>query len=385
MIYLSEGNVPSRSANSLQVIHMSSAFSKLVDNFELVTIGDLFLLFGINKFSIEKWYGIKNKFKITKIPFLLRASYPFKKGLRYSRYYKFAPYYIILRNPDFVYTRSIKMVKKLLSLKIKVILEWHTYVPKNFFKDSLFKKSNFIGIVTISDLLANNFIQNGVLKKKILIIQDGVDLSLFKSKCDKKNARMNLGLDLNAKLVVYSGHLYSHKGIPLILNLAKEIKDVTFLLVGGWEEDIISIKNECKKRNLSNVIVAGYVNQSRIAQYLFSADVLILPNSNNHYQSESTSPLKLFEYMAVGRPIIASSLKNILNVLEDRRNSLLVKPDSVKAFKSAILEIFNNRNLAEYIAKNANKDSKKYSWIERAKQIFLFFKLVKKTTFKYEK
>jgi len=83
------------------------------------------------------------------------------------------------------------------------------------------------------------------------------------------------------------------------------------------------------------------------------------------------SPLKAFEYMAAGKPIVASRLKVIGEVLEDRRNALLVPPDSVTEWAGAIQMLKDNEPLSRAIGERAHNDVQKYSWDERVKKIFL--------------
>ena len=94
-----------------------------------------------------------------------------------------------------------------------------------------------------------------------------------------------------------------------------------------------------------------------------------MPHPKTHFYSFNVSPLKLFEYMAAGRPIIASNLPSICEVLMHRKNSLLVAPGSHIAICNSILELLEDHVLNEKISTNALNDVKKYTWNIRAKRV----------------
>jgi len=106
-----------------------------------------------------------------------------------------------------------------------------------------------------------------------------------------------------------------------------------------------------------------------IALWLKSADVLVLPNTGRQKVSlYYTSPMKLFEYMASGTPIVASSLPSILEIL-NKSNAVTVEPDNPKALAQGIEMIMNNKAFGGQIAGQAEKDVGGYTWLARADKI----------------
>ena len=95
----------------------------------------------------------------------------------------------------------------------------------------------FKGLVTISDILKQNFMKAGIPKDKILVLQDGVDIESFQN-IEKTEARANLGLPQDKSIIMYCGHLYKGRGIEYILDAAKILKDVMFIIVGGFPSDV---------------------------------------------------------------------------------------------------------------------------------------------------
>ena len=145
-----------------------------------------------------------------------------------------------------------------------------------------------------------------------------------------------------------------------------------FVLVGGWQADIDRTLALCKAKAVDNVSLIGHVEQSQLATYLYAADVLVVPNSRSWKLATTTSPLKLFEYMAVRRPIVASALPNIVTVLRDHDNALLAEPDDPDSFKDAIARLLSDPALSEQIVSRAAQDIQQYTWEERAGRVLKF-------------
>jgi len=176
----------------------------------------------------------------------------------------------------------------------------------------------FKGLVTISDILKQNFMKAGIPKDKILVLQDGVDIESFQN-IEKTEARANLGLPQDKSIIMYCGHLYKGRGIEYILDAAKILKDVMFIIVGGFPSDVSYWKKYANDMGLVNVVFTGFVENGMVPTYLKAADVLLMPYTRDMPTYKWMSSLKLFEYMAAGRPIIATDLVAIKERIENGR------------------------------------------------------------------
>jgi len=200
-----------------------------------------------------------------------------------------------------------------------------------------------------------------------------VDIDKFDTDVSKEEARRMLNLNIDGKIVVYAGHLYPWKGVYILIEASKFL-DATVVLVGGLEEDVNKVKRYIKSNKIDNVHVVGHVEPSKVPLYLKAADVLVLPNSAQDKRSVYyTSPLKLFEYMASRRPIVASDLPSIREVL-DESCAIFVTPDDPKSLSYGIKKVFKDVELADRIADLAYNEVKFYSWISRAKKILYMIK-----------
>ena len=125
--------------------------------------------------------------------------------------------------------------------------------------------------------------------------------------------------------------------------------------------------------NLANVVFAGHVAPERVPLYQAAADVLVLPNTAQATISrEHTSPLKLFEYMAAGRPIVASDLPSLREVLRHGDNAWLVQPDDPAALAQGIQHLLAEPTLAARLAAQAQEEVQAYTWEQRAERILSF-------------
>jgi Glycosyltransferase len=119
------------------------------------------------------------------------------------------------------------------------------------------------------------------------------------------------------------------------------------------------------------------VAPTEVADLLRGADVLVLPNPPSAISTQFTSPLKLFEYMAAGRAIVASDLPSIREVVRDNDQALLVTPGRPEALAEAIEKLIEDRTLAEKVARAAYAEAPKHTWGRRAERLEALFTALK--------
>ena len=377
LIYVSEGNIPSKAANSIQVMKMSQALAKQVEAFELLTSISWQLLFKRSHFDLFKWYGISSPFKVVRIPLLGTKSFPFPNQYRPPRFCLYACLYAFIKRPSFVYTRSLKAASLLLKLGLKVVLEYHAPAEQILLERHLeeMKRDHFLAFVTISDVLATTYIGSGLSSKKVVVLPDGVDLDNFGERLSNEQARHTLRLSQHEKIAIYSGQMLPDKGIDTILQCAQLLPTVSFKMIGGFEELIAGYRRQVLELGLSNVEFLGFVSNSQIPLYLWAADVLLMPNSAKVPSALWTSPLKMFEYMATGKPIVATSIPAIKRIL-NQDNAILVEPDNAYSLVEGIKMALNDEATAKRIGHQARIDVKDYTWDKRASTILAFIRAI---------
>ncbi len=176
--------------------------------------------------------------------------------------------------------------------------------------------------------------------------------------------------------VAYAGHLYAWKGVDVLLDAVAHVPDVRCLIVGGHEQepDLARLRALASRLRIENrVTFTGLVPPSAVPDALGQADVLALPNPTSVISTHATSPLKLFEYMAAGKPIVASNLPAIREVLTDERTALLVTPGDPEALAAGIRRLAADAGLRGRLAGAALAAVAEYSWDRRAERLEALF------------
>jgi glycosyltransferase involved in cell wall biosynthesis len=211
------------------------------------------------------------------------------------------------------------------------------------------------------------------------VVPDGVRLPLPASSGQLPPASDQSSADAGAGspfTIGYAGHLYPWKGVNLIVEAVAALPDSRALIVGGHpqEPDLARVQAFAAELDCaSRVTFTGLVAPTDVAARLRAADVLVLPNPASAVSSAFTSPLKLFEYMAADRPIVASDLPSIREVLAHERNALLVPPGNPQALTAAIRRLKDDRALGVRLAERALEDVRGYTWAKRAERLEALF------------
>ena len=244
-------------------------------------------------------------------------------------------------------------------------------------KLELFLYQKSIKVVTVTKSFTENIISRGIEKDKVSTITNGVDLQRFTPK--KKNRGLIKSLSLKDKFIVlYIGaHGISH-GLDKILKVAELLqhkKEVHFLFVGDGavKTDLIKIS---KKIKLDNVSFVPSQPKKSIPNYYSIADVVLVPLKNIPLFDQFI-PSKMFEIMAMGKPIIGSVRGEAANILKKSEGALICEPESIKKISSHVLTIYENKNLRDQLGQNGLSFVRKnYDRHKLAKSYEMLFKSV---------
>lgn len=219
------------------------------------------------------------------------------------------------RGCDLVYARHFEAATQAAACGLPTILETHSHVGderpevRRALAATRHPTHPLTLISTISPFLRDNYVARGADPARVAIVPDGVDLDLFAPRPEV--ARSSPFAAWNTPAIVYAGHLYDYKGVPTILRAARAKPHYTWHLVGGAPEDIASVRTRVEQEKLRNVVLHGLVDHASVPPYLWHADVLLLPPSADHASALWTSPVKLGEYLASERPIVASRIAGL--------------------------------------------------------------------------
>jgi len=173
--------------------------------------------------------------------------------------------------------------------------------------------------------------------------------------------------------IFYIGQLYPLQGVDLLIEAMRDIEYARLNIVGGKEEEIYALKGLAERLEVgSRVLFHGFVEPGRVKEKMAGADVLVLP-SRSQGKMPCVSHLKLFEYMAAGRPIVATNLPSISEFVLDGESAILVEPDSSVSLAQGIKKVLEDEALARRLASNAFEAAAKFTWRNRARALVQFF------------
>jgi glycosyltransferase involved in cell wall biosynthesis len=224
------------------------------------------------------------------------------------------------------------------------------------------------GYVAITQALATELAARFGARQRIAVVPDGV-----------RQPRTPPPPLPNEPVIAYAGHLYAWKGVDVLLQALARLPNARGLIVGGHaaEPDLARVQDLASQLGIRDrVTFTGMVEPARVGGHLAAARILALPNPASAISTHFTSPLKLFEYMAAGRPIVASDLPSIREVLADRRNALLVEPGHAAALADAIQQLIADDGLANRLALTAFEDVARFTWGKRAERLEQLFEEV---------
>ncbi len=361
IIYISELNLPNISAQSLQTLKMCSAFAS---NYKT----KLFVFFCNKKFNyFKKNYLLKNKFDITG---LFNSSKKHNLLVRLIFFYKL---FFLFKNKkkSLFITRSV-LISLFLSLSgIKNILEIHIEnygITKLLFKIKFFFfKSKNQKFILISKNLNKVF---KFQKKDFIVLDDASDIENFK--IQKKS-------NLETNSCIYIGSFFKGKSIEIIKKISKRMVKTKFYLYGN---DKI-IPNDQKKKFTRNAIFCGYTFYRKIPNLLSKHKVCLMPYSKKTFinadkisNEKYISPLKLFDYLASGKILIASKMSGYSHILKNKKNCFLVNPDKIDDWVKTIQYVFKNYSKLNHIRSEARETAKFYNWNKRAQCVIKFAKFL---------
>ena len=173
--------------------------------------------------------------------------------------------------------------------------------------------------------------------------------------------------------------MYKGRGIEKIIKVATKFPKIVFKIYGKRNENI--------QINSKNIKVFRFIKHSQVPRILNQSDLLIMPyskkvslNADNFSQDigKFTSPLKMFEYLASGTPILSSNLKVLREVLKNNKNAFLVNNyENTEEWEKKIKKILNNKKLLKRISLNAKKTAINFTWDLRVKKYLKEYKKFK--------
>lgn len=368
--------MPTEKAHGLQITKMIESFFLLGFDVELLvpkrdnrvkdTIGKYYSLrFEPKVLFIGDCFAFVKKINEKFYFILQRFSFIFGAFIR-----------VIKSDADFIYSREITLCF-LLSVFIKnKIIVFEDHEPK---KSSRFTYAFFLKKIPKKIIvpyhLEKLYKELGVKEDSFIVAPNGVDIGEFKNIVEDKSIwQKDFGISSEKKIVLYVGHFYKWKGVYTLIDSAKFLSpDICVVLIGGVPIDIEKVRNYLREKQIENVFLFSFVPHRQVLKYIKSADILALPNTAKEERSlKYTTPIKLFEYMASGVPILASDIPSFSHFLKNNENAVFCRPDDPNDIARKIDYLLKDKILMDKISSAALGNVEEFSWVKRTEKILDF-------------
>ncbi len=365
LAYFSSSTIPSREANSVHVMKMCQALSRQGHDVLLAAIagdsatGDDFARYGVEPCFELIRHGVRGRAPTSRIGYAFAAPKLVRRAGRL---------------PDLVYGRHLPSISVAARWSVPVIFESHQApcAIERFFERRLFARPNFARLVVISEALRGEYrrLHPQVPARRILVAPDAADPppdvpADVAAAIRRSPDRLQVG---------YVGHLYPGKGIEVVLDLARRLPEVDFHVVGGTDSDLAAVQS--RANGSGNLVFHGYVPAVDTEAYRRAMDVLLAPYQHRVHAAGGRaeigrwmSPLKIFEYMASRRPMIASDLPVLREVITDGETGLLAPPADLDAWVGAVQRLRDPALRTRLAERASTVWRERHTWSRRAEHV----------------
>ncbi len=361
IVIVSNSAAPSKNASSLQIARMCDSLVDLKNNVTLILPNT-----GNSK-NYHKFYNLRNKFKILRLKLFKK----FPIGIKYYLFAFISTLKILKIRPDLVITRNFFLSVILSFFSIKHILEVHDsleiegrvirILQKNL---NFLNHNNLIKIVSTTNTLKKYYVNKcGVNYSKIKVLHNASPLIPKKKPSFLSKRKFNIG---------FFGTIYKSRGLNLFIKLSK-INNNNYFVYGGSKKDIAELRKKYKNKNL---FLKHYVPQAELSTALEKMDICLLPYRDKitvagdvGNMANFTSPLKIFDFMKMGKIIIASEIKVLKEILNNKNSILIKNYKDYREWVKAINKIKNNPSKQILLRKNAFKFANERDAKWRAKEL----------------
>lgn len=373
IIYITNVELPTVKARGVQIMKSCEAFARAGVQIELVIPWHVASIKEdpFSYYKVERNFEIKRLFSID----LFFIKLVPRKLAYYVRSLSFVAsswVYVIKhagRGATF-YSRDYAILLMLSIIGLRPIAEIHDYRSK--------KSKASIGLILkrARKIVVNSEGTLELLKhhyefslSKALVVSNGVDLDYFNVRLTREEARRSLDIETDGIVFGYVGSLESagnDKGVGDLVEAFNQASlDMSKLLVVGGPDNLIG-KYKSLVRS-SNIEFVGHVEYNKIPAYLRAIDVVVMPLPDNTH-GKTTSPIKVYEFMAAKKAIIASDINALKSVLPEN-GAVFYQAGNSDDLKGKILLLANDQNLRRDLEMNVSNNLKDMSWDGRATKI----------------
>ncbi|MCF4102677.1 glycosyltransferase family 4 protein [Gillisia sp. M10.2A] len=222
---------------------------------------------------------------------------------------------------------------------------------KNYFLKEQIKSYQTADVnIFISDFSRGRIMKGAINTKRDIVVHNGTDPSKFYPIKNKTELREKWNYPHDAFILGYIGTLDFHKQLEILIDAFNEICSnypTLFLVIIGDGPAMSKISYHINELGISNrVSLRGWVNHEYVNSHLNCFDIAV-----HHFANTYMNPLKIFEYLSAGLPVIAPDIPSIRETFQDRKD-LLITGESKEELKVALLELINNNGFRELLSEN---------------------------------
>lgn len=391
LIYIANARLPTEKAHGYQICKMCEAFAQNGVAVLLMHPRRYQCLTQLHGQSVFDYYGIAPVFEVRSlgnwdvvrfghlISSQLFTVIFFIHALLWGLY---AALVASRQKAQLYYTRESYVAFWLTLLGLPTIYEVHA-VPKRMQRSllcRLIRQKALQRAIALTSFIKKQLVEMGLSAEKAIVQPDAVDLSLFADLPDKQACRKRLGLPLERPIIGYIGRFRTmemEKGIPQLVEAMAHLppiegKEPLLLCVGGPMDAVPAYREIARRFQVPEhrLEFGDRVHNSQVPYWIKTFDLAVAPYPNIEHYAYFMSPLKLFEYMAAGVPIVASDLPAIREILRHQENAWLVPPGDPIRLADSIKILLGDRALAQQLAKQAREDVQSLTWQKRAQVIW---------------
>jgi glycosyltransferase involved in cell wall biosynthesis len=387
LLYIANARIPTEKAHGLQIMQNCEALADVgaevtlwaaqrVNTPELRAVDDPWAYYGVKRnFELQRLPCIDLQSPTTDRNFILRRGAFF---LQYATYLIMLIVWLLNARADVYYTRDLPAVLLAILLKprSKVGYEPHRLSKSGiggWLQKQVVRRAS--AVFPVTPHLAAALVECGANPSHVYIAHDGIRRARFENLPDQRAARSQIGWPGEAFIVGYIGRLHTmsmDKGVGTLIEALRQVDGAALALVGGPDDMAQKLRRQWLDDGLpaARFLYAGSVKPDAVPLYLSAFDVCAMPFPFTEHFAYYASPIKLFEYMASGRAIVASDLPSTADVLRDGESALLVPPSEVDALANAIMRLRDDPALRHKLATCAREIVlARYTWDARARMI----------------
>ncbi len=222
-------------------------------------------------------------------------------------------------------------------------------------------------LIAVNKTMVQTLIQDGLPAQKIVIVENGIDGQLFHPQADGREIRARYGLGRDEQVIVYVGSFQPFHRVDLLIQAFAQLKPTrpTRLLLVGQGRHTAECQALARQLGLlERITFAGLVPYGQIPAYVAAGDMAVIPAHTGY-----SNPMKMYEYMALGKAVVAPRQQTITEVVSHNRNAYLFEPENDQALATALQTVIDDGALRTRLGREAGRVAANYTWEKRAESL----------------